>query len=207
MSDETVATFIDLTGSTADRARQYLKLCDNSVEQAIELYFASGGIDFEGPSSAAPTQTTVSNPPELPLHTHPSARQQSYPRTRQLIDLDSDKEDDDDIEITGSRSRSAGGGSVAAALTPTSRTPPVTQAYNPEEDDAAMARRLQEELYAGGDIGGGLDADGYRAPIARTRETLVGPGSSLYDLNDAADMEDAVLEQFRARERTRRQGL
>lgn len=42
------------------------------------------------------------------------------------------------------------------------------------EDDEAMARRMQEELYAGGDSSNGLDADGVRAPIARTTETLVG---------------------------------
>lgn len=36
------------------------------------------------------------------------------------------------------------------------------------EDDEAMARRLQEELNAS-------SSNGVRAPIARTRETLVGP--------------------------------
>lgn len=41
------------------------------------------------------------------------------------------------------------------------------------EDDAAMARRLQEEMYAGG-------TDDVRAPIARTTETLVGPGAEDY---------------------------
>ncbi|OKL61409.1 hypothetical protein UA08_03894 [Talaromyces atroroseus] len=56
------------------------------------------------------------------------------------------------------------------------------------EDDAAMARRLQEELYAGGD-----SADNVRAPMARTTETLVGPDAEGY-----GDF-DPLLSQFRMR--------
>ena len=67
-----------------------------------------------------------------------------------------------------------------------------------------MARRLQEELYAGGDIGGGPAGDGVRAPIRRTTETLVGPGA--YGMSDDDDMRAAVLEQMRARQRPRPQG-
>lgn len=58
------------------------------------------------------------------------------------------------------------------------------------EDDAAMARRLQEELYSGGDP----SADEVRAPIARTTETLVGPGAESY-----GDL-DPLLDQFRMRQ-------
>lgn len=71
-----------------------------------------------------------------------------------------------------------------------------------EEEDAAMARRLQEELYGSGPGSGAVD-DGVRAPIAQTIETLAGP-----DLAWAMeeDREDTVLEQLRARQaRQRRQ--
>ncbi|KAF2725427.1 hypothetical protein K431DRAFT_280786 [Polychaeton citri CBS 116435] len=72
------------------------------------------------------------------------------------------------------------------------------------EDDEAMARRLQQEMYGGG--GGGaqsnLDQDGVRAPIARTAETLVGPGSGDWR-DDPNDMHTAVMEQMMARQRRR----
>lgn len=65
------------------------------------------------------------------------------------------------------------------------------------EDDAAMARRLQEEFYSGGGggEGGGHDADGVRAPMARTTETLVGPED---DFDDG--MQTSILDQLRARQ-------
>lgn len=53
-----------------------------------------------------------------------------------------------------------------------------------EEEDAALAQRMQEELYretggggtdGGGGLGGFVDEDGVRAPMARTTETLIGP--------------------------------
>ncbi|KAH8698288.1 putative UBX domain protein [Talaromyces proteolyticus] len=66
------------------------------------------------------------------------------------------------------------------------------------EDDAAIARRLQEELYAAG----GDSSDGVRAPIARTTETLVGPGAE-----DFGEL-DPVLNRLRMRQsRNNRPGI
>lgn len=59
------------------------------------------------------------------------------------------------------------------------------------EDDAAMARRLQEEMYSGPDT-----SDGVRAPMARTTETLVGPEADY----DDDDMHASILGQLRARQ-------
>ena len=76
------------------------------------------------------------------------------------------------------------------------------------EDDEAMARRLQQEMYGG--VGGGgaggsgfgdVDAEGVRAPMARTTETLVGPGSDWRD--DPNEMQAAIGEQMEARLRHR----
>lgn len=76
------------------------------------------------------------------------------------------------------------------------------------EDDAAMARRLQEQMYGGGGPGGGqgagagngdFDDEGVRAPMARTTETLVGPGAADFDNED--DMHTNILSQLRARGR------
>ncbi|KAL2857838.1 hypothetical protein BJY01DRAFT_202334 [Aspergillus pseudoustus] len=58
------------------------------------------------------------------------------------------------------------------------------------EDDAAMARRLQEEMYGGQDM-----TEEVRAPMARTTETLVGPEADF-----GADMHDSILGQIRARQ-------
>ncbi|PYI10580.1 hypothetical protein BO78DRAFT_394005 [Aspergillus sclerotiicarbonarius CBS 121057] len=59
------------------------------------------------------------------------------------------------------------------------------------EDDAAMARRLQEEMYGGGD-----SEESVRAPMARTTETLVGPEADF----DDGDMHASILGQLRARQ-------
>lgn len=93
-----------------------------------------------------------------PTH-QPSSTTPSRPRNRRedTIHVDSD---DDEITIDEERS-------TAPATTHRTET-----TY---EDDAAMARRLQEELYAGGD-----SAEQVRAPMARTTETLVGPGAEGY---------------------------
>ncbi|KAL4962858.1 DNA-protein crosslink repair co-factor UBX5 [Aspergillus stella-maris] len=61
------------------------------------------------------------------------------------------------------------------------------------EDDAAMARRLQEEMYGGQQQGADDDV---RAPMARTTETLVGPEADF-----GGDMHESILGQLRARQR------
>ncbi|KAJ5491431.1 hypothetical protein N7539_002998 [Penicillium diatomitis] len=65
------------------------------------------------------------------------------------------------------------------------------------EDDAAMARRLQEEMYGGSGTGGGIggDDENVRAPLARTTETLVGPSL------DFDDEDEMIMSQLRTRQR------
>ncbi|KAL4997234.1 hypothetical protein BDV10DRAFT_170137 [Aspergillus recurvatus] len=72
---------------------------------------------------------------------------------------------------------------------PTPPNPPLNTSTF--EDDAAMARRLQEEMY-----GGQGAADEVRAPMARTTETLVGPEADFED-----DMHESILGQIRTRQR------
>jgi hypothetical protein len=60
------------------------------------------------------------------------------------------------------------------------------------EDDEALARRLQEEMY------GGLGPEpSVRAPMARTTETLVGPNADY----DQDDLDAMVAQQMAARRR------
>ncbi|CAN9400199.1 unnamed protein product [Alternaria sp. RS040] len=77
---------------------------------------------------------------------------------------------------------------------------PSTRAQPGVEDDEAMARRLQEEMYGGG-AAGGAGNDEIRAPIERRVETLVGPGSNWGPADDEEDLDAMVQEQL-ARRRT-----
>lgn len=108
------------------------------------------------------------------------------------INVDSE-DDDDDVQVVGSRP--ARNASV--------------------EDDEAMARRLQEEMYGGGGgnrAGGGGDfgEEDVRAPMARTTETLVGPGSfggggGMDWRDNPGQMNAAIADQlFQREQRTRR---
>ncbi|KAK5110796.1 hypothetical protein LTR62_005507 [Meristemomyces frigidus] len=95
------------------------------------------------------------------------------------INIDDDEEDDDDVQMTGSG--------------------PVPD--HSVEDDEAMARRLQEEMYGSGGGGGSgmqdLDEDGVRAPMARTTETLVGGPNDMF--NNPGAMNAAVFDQLAQR--------
>ncbi|KAF2876822.1 hypothetical protein BDV95DRAFT_602783 [Massariosphaeria phaeospora] len=86
-----------------------------------------------------------------------------------------------------------------------SSMPPARQAN--VEDDEAMARRLQEEMYGGGGPGQGAgQEEDVRAPMQRTTETLVGPGANWGPPADEADVDALVQEQL-ARRRTGRPGI
>lgn len=207
MNEDANAQFSVITGSTPAIAAQYLRLADNNTEQAIGLYFANDGADLD-PSSVPPQS---SHPP--PVHsssTRPPGHQRGYEDEEGIVHLDSDQEDedfiddDDDVEVTGPTSRRgpAVGRSTPASHTPSSVTPP-TGPSRTMDDDEAMARRMQEEIYGAAGIGVGgrggeaLDEHGYRAPIGRTTETLVGPDS--FDPSNADEMRAAVMQQMAAR--------
>lgn len=81
---------------------------------------------------------------------------------------------------------------AANASTPPSRPQPAM------EDDEAMARRLQEEMYGGG---GPPAQEEVRAPMQRTTETLIGPGSN-WGLEDDESTVDAMVQDQLARRRT-----
>ncbi|MCJ1282032.1 hypothetical protein MMC26_001355 [Xylographa opegraphella] len=203
--DDLVAQFVGITESSADRAQQYLRLSDGNIEQAVELYFSTGGVDLEGPPSSL-TQTSVPPPEPASLSSGQSTERQARTSVGGVVNIDSDDEktDNDEVVITGTRSRHGGGVAIPANRLPASGTPPGLQPSYLEDEDAAMARRMQEEIYAGGDMGRVIDTEGYRAPMARTTETLVGPES--YDLTDREDIRAAVEEQMRARRGYRPRG-
>lgn len=121
-----------------------------------------------------------------PVPSTSGSRQAGYEDESGVVHVDSD----DDVTVDESRSAH--------------RSQPA-QGSNLEDEDEAMARRLQEELYSGGGGGGGGsggsgergdNSDGVRAPMARTTETLVGPEDDF----DDGDMHASILSQLRARQ-------
>ena len=110
-----------------------------------------------------------------PLTEEPAqpTRRSGYEGPSGVVHIDSDSDDDDRLSHA--------------------RVPTQPAAVSTLEDDAAMARRLQEEMYRGDNMD---DNDGVRAPMARTTETLVGPEPDLDD-----DMHTNILSQLRARGR------
>jgi hypothetical protein len=181
--DGTVEDFCAITGATPQVGRHFMTMTDNDVNQAIQLFFDSP--DLGSAMAAGSSQA----PPVPPASTRPPARNIGRTDSEGVVHLDSDDDDElmddfDDQDVAN-----------------TSHSPPAATAAavshgGTYEDDEAMARRMQEELYAGGDMAGDYDADGVRAPMQRTTETLVGPGA---DYN----VHDAVLDQLRQRAQPR----
>jgi len=208
MEDAAVAQFTSITGASPERALQYLRLTDGNLEQAMQLFFDSDGIDLEGsapPATGAP-RSTSQIPQAPPQH---GAGATGYMDGSSVVHIDSDEEiiDDNNPEGTSYNRRAGATSSVSrsALHTPANVTPPTGTATRGMDDDEALARRLQEEFYTGGDMAGVRDADGIRAPIGRTTETLVGPGADYPSEPD--EMRAAVLEQMQARQRPRPQGM
>lgn len=147
--DAAIAQMVAFTDATPDRARQYLQVTDGDVEQAVSLFFESGGVDLGGPT---------------PVVTESSTTAVGSGNARDPISID----DEEDVPVGRSTIPAAG-----------------------MEDDEAMARRLQEEMY-----GGAGEEEVIRAPIARQAETLAGPGAS--DYYGGSSLDDAVQERLQA---------
>ena len=206
MDNDTLSNFTTITSTTNESAQRYLSLTDGNLEQALELYFANDGVDLEPMSSTNPAQA-VQVPP---TSTRTSRRQQGYEDESGVVHVDSDSEsedlgDDSSQQPLGTRVRSQADVNARSAVQLPVATAASTGRAGPEEDDESMARRLQEEIYSATGTGDVVDSEGIRAPIARTTETLVGPGA--YGGNDEGDMHAAVLEQMRARSQPRGHSL
>ncbi|KAK0657024.1 hypothetical protein B0T16DRAFT_385635 [Cercophora newfieldiana] len=192
-SVEVVEAFMGITGASDDAARRMLDMCGADFEQAVQLWFADEdlqrSLSTPAPAAAAAAGPSTSTSASR-AHSRPGRSRPNRPAGREdeqgVIHLDSD----DDVEMT--EDESFGGfddGDDTFNAVNVARTAQ-------EEEDAAMAKRLQEELYGGG-AAGALDEEGVRAPMARTTETLVAP--SAYGGPD----EEAILEQVRRRQAAR----
>lgn len=185
--DEDVAQFQAITGNDSEQvARGYLEISGNDPMQAIQLF-------FENPELASSFTTQANNPSSS--HS-PSAAQPRAPSGRQddhgVIHIDSD--DDGDVEMS---QPSDHGNHITIPDNDGHEDIAALARQAQEDEDAAMARRLQDDMYSQ-DPGA---VDGVRAPMARTTETLVAPDPS-WSLDDD-DREAAVLEQLRRRQQSR----
>jgi hypothetical protein len=160
--DAAILSFCEITSAEPAVAARVLEIANNDVEAAVQLFFEHPELQTAPPStSTAGTGTTRPGRPAV-------GREDE----RGVIHIDSDDDDDaDDRDYMDDD-----GGNVQAAVR-------IAQ----EDEDAAMARRLQEEMYSGT---GGND-DSVRSPIARRTETLLGddwdqeggePHHALYDM-------------------------
>ncbi|KAL9006998.1 MAG: hypothetical protein Q9188_000286 [Gyalolechia gomerana] len=206
MDDGALAQFVSITGTKPETARQYLGFTDNDVQQAIELFFANEGADLEATSASNPPSS--SNPPPIPdPSTRPLASSSGRRDGDGIVHIDSDSESDpleysNPPMVSPGRRQPAPAGRTGSALhTPSASTPPTQQTSGRVDDDEVFARQLQQEMYGEAGMDSVVDQEGVRAPIARTTETLVGPDS--FDPNDPEDMNAAVLQQIRARQRPR----
>ncbi|KAL2170776.1 hypothetical protein VTG60DRAFT_4431 [Thermothelomyces hinnuleus] len=171
-TEEDINAFVGITGANRTAAERMLELCSSDLEQAVQLWFADEDLQ-QSLSNAGPSTTTTAS-----RSSRPSRPQIGREDAQGVIHIDSD----DDVPMVEDE---ADDGDEAAGVARRAQ----------EEEDAAMAQRLQEELYSGQNAGEG----GVRAPIARTTETLVAPAYG--DDDDGGHV--AILEQIRRRQQSR----
>ncbi|KUI58098.1 UBX domain-containing protein 5 [Cytospora mali] len=174
MDDDPVAQFMAITDQSAAVASGCLAMTEGDVMAAVNMFFENPDIANSFPQSSSATAPSSSSRPQ---GASSSSRNIGREDASGVIHID----DDDD----GTRAFDQDGGLAEA------------ERIAQENDDAAMARRIQEEMYGEGAV----TTDGVRAPIARTTETLVAP-SGYGGVEDDYDM----LEQLRRRNRPRPSG-
>ena len=182
--DDLVAQFTAVTSADPERAAQYLHLTEGNLEQAIQLFYDSPALDLNTSGTSHTTRPHVS-----------VGRDADRPPYREdgegVVHIDSDDEASETMDIDGESlpSRSYRH-NPSSSFT---RRPAAESTY---EDDEAIAKRLQNEVYEMGE-----NPDEVRAPMARVSETLVGP-----DSNWGAEEDDYRSLEILARQRRARQG-
>ncbi|CAK7227608.1 UBX domain protein Ubx2 [Sporothrix bragantina] len=243
MDDDLVANFVAITGASEPVARQLLEIAGGNIEQAAVLFYDTDmaeALARQAPAAAAETTTTRTARSGTPASgsraasstrrggpSNAQSRQSSrrpqphhedadgvitiddsddndenmddFDEPEDLEDIDDDDDDYNDNDIIDVDADDA------AAIAQKAQ----------EEEDAAMAKRLQEEMYseapggsggAGRTGGGGLGDDDIRAPMGRTTEVLVEP-SYTGGSGGFGSYGDASFEQMRAEMNMLRQGV
>lgn len=170
MADADISSFVDITGSSTPVARGFLEMTNGDISQAIQLFFENPDLQYNinPPAQPAAGALAADTPTRAP-------RSGVREDDDGIIHIDSDDDDllDDESDVVQTVAKNA-----------------------QEEEDAAMAKRLQEEMYSG-DAGGVADV---RSPIRSTMETLVAPNPAWGGgFGDEDDVQSDVLDQIRRR--------
>ncbi|KAK2612790.1 UBX domain protein Ubx2 [Conoideocrella luteorostrata] len=181
--DESISNFVSITGATAEIASGFLQLTNGDFESAVGLYFENPELASGVGAGISDSASGLADPaPTIPRR--PNIDRQNNDGVIQISDdEDSDLVFDDIGAVTGH------GGEHAAVQH--------AAAVAQEEEDAAMAKRLQEQLYQDGQGGPGALED-VRAPIARTTETLIAPDAN-WDGGADDESTQRLLEHLRNR--------
>lgn len=171
MDDDPVAQFMAITDQSAAVASGCLAMTEGDMMAAVNMFFENPDIANSFPQSSAGAPSSSSRPQAASTSNRNIGREDESG----VIHID---DDDDDIAPADHDDSLADAERIAQ-----------------ENDDAAMARRIQEEMYGENPA----TTDGVRAPIARTTETLVAP-SGYGGMDDDYEM----LDQLRRRNRPRR---
>lgn len=156
--DENIAQFTAITSADPARAEQYLSLTDGNLEQAVQLFFDSGGVDMA--ATAAPSGN------------HGAATTSSHTQNPSgVVTIDSD--DDDDRPGTSHMAQNANFESDEAMARRLQE-----QAYGPSGDPdqvrAPMSRTTETLVGPGADYG---DSEiDMRAAIAEQLQARQGRG-------------------------------
>lgn len=181
--DEAISTFVSITGATPEVGRGFLQIANGDFERAVGLYFENPELASGVGAGVSETAATISN--------QPSASRPSNIGRQDASGVIHISDDDDDMMHDDLGIDSGDEGERAAIQH--------AAAIAQEEEDAAMAKRLQEELYSGG-LGGPAGQEDVRAPIARTTETLVAPDPN-WDGTTDEETTQRLLEHLRSRRR------
>lgn len=163
MDDDAIAQVVMVTNTSPEKAAQYLTLADGDPDQAVTLFFENGGADLVGGASSS-----------TPAPSQPAASSRASATGNALNPITVDDDDDDMLDDDNPQ------------ITHSQRVEPQHPQHQSSlyEDDAAMARRLQEEMY--GSAGDANGEETVRAPLARQSETLLGPGADVGGFSAAA---------------------
>lgn len=181
--DDPVAQFMTITGQNDTVAAGCLQMTEGDMMAAVNMFFENPDIanNFNQPNAAAAAASSAASASAAPARAQGSSRNVGREDPSGVIHIDSDDDDDgvgddDDFDIPDDEDNT-------------------NQRIAQEDEDAAMARRMQEEMYGEGPATG----DGVRAPIGRTTETLVAPsgygagiGAGIDEFQDFHQMRDQM---------------
>ncbi|GAB1310704.1 UBX domain protein Ubx2 [Madurella fahalii] len=170
---DAVESFMGITGANQTAAERMLELCGSDLAQAVQLWYTDEDLQ-RSLTNAGSSTAAVGTSASASRSSRPNRPQVGREDAQGVIHIDSD----DDVPMTEDESigqfEDADDASEAANVARAAQ----------EEEDAATAKRLQEELYSGQPA----DEGGIRAPMARTTETLVEPAYGAADDGDHVAM-------------------